>query len=264
VLFVFGVAVLFGLLVPRPGGSLLGVTLAHGLTNISLYLIFPFLLAQPGAPVAAPPDILAPAAAVTPSAGRLLPTPLLPGGAFPGATSPTPTYSPTPAFSATPTPDWALTSVVEILTGTARAASPTPTVTQTPCPIPPGWVPYRISPGDSLSSLGNRFQIDPLSLVRSNCLAEMASFTLGQVIYVPDVSPPVETRPPKPTARPSATPQDTPLPTDEPPSAPTEPRPAIPTPTPAPTEPPPTEPPPPTEQPPPTDIPLPTPAPTEG
>jgi membrane protease YdiL (CAAX protease family) len=34
VLFVFAVAVLFGLLVPRRG-SLLGVSLAHGLTNIS-------------------------------------------------------------------------------------------------------------------------------------------------------------------------------------------------------------------------------------
>ncbi len=259
VLFVFGVAILFGLLVPRPGGSLLGVTLAHGLTNISLYLVFPFLLAPPAAPIVAPPDILAPAAAVTPAAGRLLPTALLPELVLPATASPTPTPSPTPAFSATPAPNWALTSVAEILTGTARAASPTPTVTQTPCPIPSSWVPYVISPGDSLSSLGYRFQIDPLSLVRLNCLPEPVTFTLGQVIYVPKVSPPVETRPPKPTTRPSATPPDTPPPTDRPRPSPTEP--PIPTSIPAPTEPPPTEPPPPTPEP---TQPLPTPAPTEG
>jgi membrane protease YdiL (CAAX protease family) len=45
-IFVFAVAMIFGLLVQR-FRSLLGVSLAHGLTNISLYLIFPFLLASP-------------------------------------------------------------------------------------------------------------------------------------------------------------------------------------------------------------------------
>jgi uncharacterized protein len=42
VLFVFAVGVLFGWLVAR-SGSLLGVTLAHGLTNIVLFLIMPFV-----------------------------------------------------------------------------------------------------------------------------------------------------------------------------------------------------------------------------
>jgi hypothetical protein len=41
VLFVFGVAMFFGWAVKK-AGSLLGVTLAHGLTNIMLFLIFPF------------------------------------------------------------------------------------------------------------------------------------------------------------------------------------------------------------------------------
>jgi hypothetical protein len=55
-------------------GSILGVTLAHGLTNISLFLIFPFLLAPlPSAPVTvtgemvteqAAPVLLAPVQAV--------------------------------------------------------------------------------------------------------------------------------------------------------------------------------------------------------
>jgi len=41
VVFVFGVAVFFSTVVRRTG-SLIGVTLAHGLTNIALYLILPF------------------------------------------------------------------------------------------------------------------------------------------------------------------------------------------------------------------------------
>lgn len=40
-LFVFAVGCLFGKIVQKTG-SLLGVTLAHGLTNISLYLLWPF------------------------------------------------------------------------------------------------------------------------------------------------------------------------------------------------------------------------------
>ena len=42
VVFVFTVAILYGWIVKRTG-SLLGVTLAHGLTNFILYLIAPFL-----------------------------------------------------------------------------------------------------------------------------------------------------------------------------------------------------------------------------
>jgi membrane protease YdiL (CAAX protease family) len=43
VLFAFGIAVFFGWAVKKTG-SLLGVTLSHGLANIVLYLIAPFLL----------------------------------------------------------------------------------------------------------------------------------------------------------------------------------------------------------------------------
>ncbi len=41
VVFVFGVAMFFGWVVKKTG-SILGVTLAHGLTNIMLFLVFPF------------------------------------------------------------------------------------------------------------------------------------------------------------------------------------------------------------------------------
>ncbi|MBN1886779.1 MAG: CPBP family intramembrane metalloprotease [Thermoflexales bacterium] len=43
-LFVFGVALFFGEVVARTG-SILGVTLSHGLTNITLFLVYPFFLA---------------------------------------------------------------------------------------------------------------------------------------------------------------------------------------------------------------------------
>lgn len=43
VAFVFAVALFFGWIVKRTG-SLLGVTLSHGLTNVTLYLLIPFLL----------------------------------------------------------------------------------------------------------------------------------------------------------------------------------------------------------------------------
>lgn len=43
VAFVFGVGLLFGWIVKKTG-SIFGVTLAHGLANITLYLVFPFLV----------------------------------------------------------------------------------------------------------------------------------------------------------------------------------------------------------------------------
>jgi membrane protease YdiL (CAAX protease family) len=43
VIFVFAVAMLFGYIALRTG-SILGVTIAHGLTNIGLFLIFPFII----------------------------------------------------------------------------------------------------------------------------------------------------------------------------------------------------------------------------
>ena len=54
VVFVFMVALFFGVMVARTG-SLLGVTLAHGLTNISLYLVIPFLMNVTTNPVTAIP-----------------------------------------------------------------------------------------------------------------------------------------------------------------------------------------------------------------
>jgi membrane protease YdiL (CAAX protease family) len=46
IIFVFWVAVIFGLIAYHTG-SILGVTLAHGLTNIGLFIVFPFLVSLP-------------------------------------------------------------------------------------------------------------------------------------------------------------------------------------------------------------------------
>ncbi len=52
VVFVFAVGLLFGQIV-RWGGSILGVTLAHGLTNVTLFLIMPYVTANPSSQIAA-------------------------------------------------------------------------------------------------------------------------------------------------------------------------------------------------------------------
>ncbi len=49
VVFVFAVGLVFGYIVSW-GGSILGVTLAHGLTNITLFLVMPFLAMHPDHP----------------------------------------------------------------------------------------------------------------------------------------------------------------------------------------------------------------------
>jgi membrane protease YdiL (CAAX protease family) len=52
VVFVFVVGLLFGQIV-RWGGSILGVTLAHGLTNVTLFVIMPYTSANPASLAAA-------------------------------------------------------------------------------------------------------------------------------------------------------------------------------------------------------------------
>jgi membrane protease YdiL (CAAX protease family) len=59
ILFVFAVAILFGVLTFKTG-SLIGVSLSHGLANITLYLVFPFLIAGTTAGVPNSIDIQSP------------------------------------------------------------------------------------------------------------------------------------------------------------------------------------------------------------
>ncbi len=94
-IFVFLVALFFGYYVRRTR-SILGVTLAHGLTNVSLFLIFPFLIghAVVGGEEVGPSMISPPHATST-----MTPTPFQPY-------TPTPfmPLEPTPTESSTPTP----------------------------------------------------------------------------------------------------------------------------------------------------------------
>jgi hypothetical protein len=135
VLFVFIVGLAFGLIVLRTG-SILGVSLAHGLTNVTLYLIFPFLLA----PMEIPP---------LPAERALeqLPTVLAIVNSMPE----TPTLTATPAEitpTATPLP-------VTSLDGAPTASAETTEPAITPTPI-------MVDDGDSgFKALDGKWWIDP-------------------------------------------------------------------------------------------------------
>jgi membrane protease YdiL (CAAX protease family) len=114
--FVFAVGLFFGWAVARTR-SIVGVTLSHGLTNIVLFLVMPFvalapsagLTAQPagGSPVAvAATSTVQPAPAALPAtAAALLPAATPSPSAQPAIASLTPTPGPTSApASATPSP----------------------------------------------------------------------------------------------------------------------------------------------------------------
>jgi hypothetical protein len=73
-LFVFGVALLFGLIAQRRG-TLLAVSISHGLTNISLYLVFPFLFASSASATSPPVELLLPIVATPTPFQNISPTP---------------------------------------------------------------------------------------------------------------------------------------------------------------------------------------------
>lgn len=94
-LFVLVVAIYFGYVVLKTN-SILGVTLAHGLTNIGLFLVFPFLAAVSPPPM--PVWLPMPPPVTLPSTATL------------------------PAITASPQPDMRLTPLI------SRAPSPTPRI----------------------------------------------------------------------------------------------------------------------------------------
>lgn len=104
VLFVLGVGLMFGLIVSRTR-SLIGVSLAHGLTNISMYLLYPFLLANTTITYSSPsmpPELLVPPDSLPHFVGRYsVATPTT--QALPLPPPPFPGPSPTMLHPATPT-----------------------------------------------------------------------------------------------------------------------------------------------------------------
>jgi len=191
VAFVFAVGLLFGWLVARTR-SLLGVTLSHGITNIALYLVVPFLgiaaVATPATSVQNVEELTQDFSrevqhlqALRPTSGRAL---IL--------LSPTATMTPRPTATATP------------------VATPSPA--PSPPPPPPTEAPaqetYTVQPGDSLADIAALYSTTVEELLRLNDLPEPNLLHSGQTIVVPrrDGPPPEPTAPPPeplptPTAR---------------------------------------------------------------
>jgi LysM repeat protein len=90
-----------------------------------------------------------------------------------------------------------------------------PTPTQVVCYPPANWMIYFVRPGDTLTSIAQRFNTSVLQLIQANCLANTSIFA-GQILRVPPVF-----FTPTPTPAPSDTPTDTPTPTGAPTDTPT-------------------------------------------
>ena len=119
-MFVFIVALYFAWIRYR-SGSILGVILAHGITNIALYLIFPFILAA---------SVKGPVQKLPPQAGLLAPIVTQKGTHQWLSPSHTPYSSVSPTFVGTATPEFTATL--------PRMVMPIPT----PCAVPSVPVPY--------------------------------------------------------------------------------------------------------------------------
>jgi hypothetical protein len=187
VAFVFVVGLLFGWLVARTR-SLLGVTLAHGITNITLYLVVPFLgiaaAATPGTGVQNVQELTQDISREIQHIQALRPgseEALRPGWGQVLVRAPTKTPTPTPTLTPTATP------------------SPTPTPPPPPPPPepePPAEETYTVQPGDSLSDIAALYSTTVEELLRLNDLPEPSLLYTGQTIVVPLPSAP----PPEPPA----------------------------------------------------------------
>jgi membrane protease YdiL (CAAX protease family) len=202
VIFVFIVAVFFSLVVQRTG-SLLGVTLAHGITNISLFLIFPFLIARPVSPPENLTEVTIPQQTVF--QGASTPTAKVVGPALwaPNQNSiqtKTPNIPPTASSTPEPSPTPSETPI---------PATPSPTAII--CAHPVKWISYAVKSGESLATIGRVYGLTAYQLRIANCLPDGSELDAGQVIYVPSATATIA-----PTTRPSATPLPPPTSTPRP------------------------------------------------
>ena len=180
VVFVFGVGLLFGF-ISHKTRSLLGVSLAHGFTNISMYLIYPFIVIGglfSAQPLFGTPQELLILPARIPTAQ---PTPILVLLVTPTASS---QISPDSPSSSTPTPpetEFTITPTITASLTLFHTEVPTSTLT---CGIPHGWVTYTVHAGDTLSSLSQLFRVSVARLQEANCLTTTLIHS-GQSLYVP-------------------------------------------------------------------------------
>lgn len=119
--------------------------------------------------------------------------------------TPTPTILATPTLEATVEPTGTAedgeATATATTTGTEEgedgtavptpASTPEPTATETACVITPpsGWVQYTIQQGDSLSNLAVDRGESVEFVLEVNCLGSGAVLSVGQTIWLPDVSP---------------------------------------------------------------------------
>lgn len=163
VAFVFGVALLFGIFVLKTG-SIFGVTISHSLTNISLFLIYPFVFAGSiSIPVTNTTTV--PQQSIVDRSSKItiftelledaskfvIDLPILPSESIP---------------TQTPTLDF-------LIQGSE-------------CEIPVGWVSYTIQSGDTLFSISQSSQISLDELVEVNCLDKSTSIRTGEKLFLPN------------------------------------------------------------------------------
>jgi uncharacterized protein len=172
VLFVLGVACFFTYIVQRTG-SIVGVSISHGLLNIGLFLIFPLIFFQPEVKNTPPvellsPVILAPTASLTPTQTAT-------------GTAPAPSLTPTAqAQKATQAP----AKVGE----NAATAAPSETSVPISCPsaAPAQWVVYTVRPGDTLSGLSRLSGASVRQIQEVNCM-NSTLIRVGQMLFLPKV-----------------------------------------------------------------------------
>ena len=183
VAFVFAVGLMFGLVVAKTR-TLLGVTLSHGITNIALYLVVPFLgIAGTTAPSIGVQDVEISSHEFSQEVQRmrsLAPPPQVESVLSPSATpTPTPTPVPTPSPTATPVPSPSPTVMPAATPEPVEVPSPQPTEEPSPTET------YIIQPDDSLSDIAAMYETTVDELLRLNDLLQLDVFYEGQTILVP-------------------------------------------------------------------------------
>ncbi len=211
VLFVFAVALLFGLIAQR-SGTLLGVSISHGLTNVSLYLVFPFLFAGSMNSISPPTELLLPQVAT--------PTPFQ-------------NISPTPRDFSTPALPYPSQNILESTIQDGSQLDSTEVipsqlaVSLTQCGSPQGWVGYIVQSGDTLWGISIRVGESVEAMRKANCLENDPLIYIGQRLFVPhllrDAAPAYTTTSAPPTQIPTLKPTQTQKPTEKP--SPTPPNP---------------------------------------
>jgi len=98
----------------------------------------------------------------------------------------------------TPTPTASPTSVLPTPTPTISPTSAPPTPTPTPSPTPGGEVIYIVQPGDTLSSIAQRFGTTVAAIVAANDIANPDLIWVGQRLIIPIGGTPVPTLTPSP------------------------------------------------------------------